>query len=285
VAVSPIYLESLRSYELYASSDDLFLKAAEKFGLRRGSQPVDKLKKSVLEVGLPRNTKVLEIRVTWRDPRIAHEVALYLAEETVKLSQEVSRGGEELLIRDAEAQAAQARERASRADKALASTAGRGSTDQLKAALEADEKLRSELQLRIMYDEVDASGSASNTRLEAYRQQLRIVERQIGARSKLLAQLSTENKSLEAEYEAAQAALKSALTRLDDARFAANYRGERLRVLDPGIVPERPSFPNVPLILMVALFGGLVLALFAAALEAGLARSSVRAPLDLARRR
>ena len=25
------------------------------------------------------------------------------------------------------------------------------------------------------------------------------------------------------------------------------YRGERLKIIDPGIVPERPSFPNVPL--------------------------------------
>jgi uncharacterized protein involved in exopolysaccharide biosynthesis len=31
------------------------------------------------------------------------------------------------------------------------------------------------------------------------------------------------------------------------------YRGERLEVLDPGIVPERPSSPNVPLILISAL--------------------------------
>src|SRR5579872_3880287 len=33
-AVSPIYLESLRTYELFASSDELFLQAAQKFGLR-----------------------------------------------------------------------------------------------------------------------------------------------------------------------------------------------------------------------------------------------------------
>src|SRR5258708_6794439 len=33
-AVSPIYLESLKSYERFASSDSLFLRAAEKFKLR-----------------------------------------------------------------------------------------------------------------------------------------------------------------------------------------------------------------------------------------------------------
>src|SRR6185436_5565549 len=64
MAVSPIYLESLRSYELFASSDDLFLKAVDRFGLRRDSAPIDKLKKSVLKADMLRNTKILEIHAT-----------------------------------------------------------------------------------------------------------------------------------------------------------------------------------------------------------------------------
>src|SRR3954470_6956834 len=54
-AVSPIYLESLRSYESFVSSDDLFLKAVDRFGLRRDGVLIDKLKKSVLKVEMPRN--------------------------------------------------------------------------------------------------------------------------------------------------------------------------------------------------------------------------------------
>src|ERR1051325_10790270 len=38
-AVSPIYLESLRTYEAFAASDDLFLQASTKFGLRRDGTP------------------------------------------------------------------------------------------------------------------------------------------------------------------------------------------------------------------------------------------------------
>ncbi|HMC60818.1 MAG TPA: hypothetical protein VKJ01_16630, partial [Candidatus Solibacter sp.] len=37
------------------------------------------------------------------------------------------------------------------------------------------------------------------------------------------------------------------------------FRGERLRLIDPGIVPERPSSPNIPLNVLAALFLGLVL--------------------------
>ncbi|HXB70006.1 MAG TPA: hypothetical protein VNY05_17265, partial [Candidatus Acidoferrales bacterium] len=39
----------------------------------------------------------------------------------------------------------------------------------------------------------------------------------------------------------------------------AGFRGERLRLIDPGIVPERPSSPNIPLNVLAALFLGLVL--------------------------
>src|SRR4051812_30910313 len=44
MAVSLIYLESLRSYELFASSDSLFLQAIQRFGLRHNSVPIDRLK-------------------------------------------------------------------------------------------------------------------------------------------------------------------------------------------------------------------------------------------------
>src|SRR6266568_489632 len=108
MAVSPIYLESLRSYELFASSDDLFLKAVQRFGLRGDSTPIDKLKKSVLKAEMPRNTKILEIHATLPDPKTAHALALYVAEETVKLNQAVSREGDRELSAEAEKLTAEA---------------------------------------------------------------------------------------------------------------------------------------------------------------------------------
>src|SRR5438067_7861987 len=110
-AVSPIYLESLRSYESFASSDDLFLKAVERFGLRREATPIDRLKKSMLKVEMPRNTRILEIHATLPDPKTAHALALYIAEETVKLNQAMSREGDQELVADAEKQATEARTR------------------------------------------------------------------------------------------------------------------------------------------------------------------------------
>src|ERR1051325_8588092 len=52
IAVSPIYLESLKSYETYASSDSLFARATEKFHLMEGRSGItlESLKRSVLRV-------------------------------------------------------------------------------------------------------------------------------------------------------------------------------------------------------------------------------------------
>src|ERR1700736_4161365 len=51
-AVSPMYLESLKTYELFASGDSLFRRAVERFHLldAGGSQSVEGLKRQLLKV-------------------------------------------------------------------------------------------------------------------------------------------------------------------------------------------------------------------------------------------
>ena len=71
----------------------------------------------------------------------------------------------------------------------------------------------------------------------------------------------------EAERKAAQAGLAAVEARLRDARADAGYRGERLKVVDPGIVPERPSSPNLPLNVAAALLLGAGLPLVYLAFE------------------
>src|SRR3974377_543357 len=66
MTVSPIYLESLKTYEHFADGDQLFQKALEKFHLRGefGSRPIESVKSRVLRVSMVRNTRILEIAVT-----------------------------------------------------------------------------------------------------------------------------------------------------------------------------------------------------------------------------
>jgi uncharacterized protein involved in exopolysaccharide biosynthesis len=62
-------------------------------------------------------------------------------------------------------------------------------------------------------------------------------------------------------------ALAAIDTRLREAQGDAGYRGERLKVIDPGIVPERPSSPNLPLNLAAALLLGVVFSILYFTLE------------------
>src|SRR5579871_3504416 len=107
-AVSPIYLESLRTYEAFASSDDLFQQASKKFGLRTDSTPIERLKKKILRVEVLHNTKILEISATLPDPARAHELALYIGQEAVSLNRNVVVAADRELLADAEKQAAEA---------------------------------------------------------------------------------------------------------------------------------------------------------------------------------
>jgi uncharacterized protein involved in exopolysaccharide biosynthesis len=99
----------------------------------------------------------------------------------------------------------------------------------------------------------------------------------------LLATRQAHQDQLDAERKAGQAAVAKMEARLHDAYGEAGFRGERLKIIDPGIVPERPSSPNVPLNVLAALLAGLVLPLIYFTLEmsfqerrGALARSSYR---------
>src|SRR5207245_6649519 len=71
MAVSPIYLESLKTYEHFAASDSLFRDAIDKLELRAslGARPIESLKNRILKVGTVRNTRVPEISARLPAPR------------------------------------------------------------------------------------------------------------------------------------------------------------------------------------------------------------------------
>jgi uncharacterized protein involved in exopolysaccharide biosynthesis len=118
-------------------------------------------------------------------------------------------------------------------------------------------------------EQSDAARESANAaaRLEEMRKQLAMLDAQSREREKLLAARMTRRDKLEADRQAAETALAGIETRLREARAEAGYRGERLRVIDPGVVPERPSSPNVPLNVLAALLLGLVLPILYLTLE------------------
>jgi uncharacterized protein involved in exopolysaccharide biosynthesis len=281
-AVSPIYLESLRTYEAFASSDDLFQKASKKFGLRSDGTPIEKLKKKILRVEVLRNTKILEISATLPDAAKAHDLALYIAQEAVSLNHTVGVAADHELLAEAEKQAADARQVFDRAEHAWTEAAINGPIDQLDAELQADFDLRSKLQSELASAEVDLAEwqaappeqssevelRAPRARVDKLRAQVKALEDTIAKEQALTAERTSRAQRLESDRKSAEAALRAAEARLRDARSSSGYRGERLNIIDPGIVPERPSSPNTPLNVGAAIFAALVLSVLYIVLQA-----------------
>ncbi len=289
VAVSPIYLESLKTYEQFAASDSLFRTAVDRFGLRAllGNRPVETLKKRVLQTGLLRNTRILEISATLPDAHKAQALAQFIAEATADLSRSLLRDADPDLLRAMEQQREELQARLRAAEAAWLDLAAREPVGELEAESENAALLRSSLQEQLtntgleIADEQQRLGTAAGgeaaeirreqasavARREQLRNQLDSLARQAAERDRLLSLRTAHRQRADSERKAAQAQLTAVETQLREARGGAAYRGERLRIIDPGIVPERPSSPNLPLNVAAAFLLGLCLPLLWFTLE------------------
>ena len=274
-AVSPIYLESLKTYEQFAESDSLFQAAAQRFQLSAG--PIETLKRRVLKVEIVRNTRILEIAATLADARKAQALTKFLADATVELSRASSSEGDQELLAGLERQENDIRADLEKTEAAWSEAFSREPTAGLEAAIEEGASQRSALEEQIQGQEVEIAGledrmkagdavgemgkevSHARARTVELRRQLADLNARMAEREKVLGARQAHHDQLEADRKAGQTALASIESRLRDARSERGSRGERLQVIDPGIVPERPSSPNIPLNVAVALLAGLAL--------------------------
>jgi len=274
MAVSPIYLESLKTYEQFASSDSLFQKSAARFQLQTlmGPRPIESLKRSVLRVGIVRNTRILEIAATLPDAPKAQALAQYVAEQTVAQNRSLLAQSGEDLVSGVEKQAAEARARLDRTEEQWSRLLVNEPVDSVQSAIADAGVLRAKLgeQIASARLEIADAGdrerqsspseadllrkeqSNARARLDELQREVDSLDRQVADKERLLAQRLAGREQLEAERKSDQAALTAVETRLRDTRNDLSYRGERLTIIDTGVVPERPSSPNVPLNVAVA---------------------------------
>jgi len=305
MAVSPIYLESLKTYEQFASSDSLFRKALDHFDLRAslGSRPIESLKRSVLKVGIVRNTRILEIEATLPDPRKAQALAHFMAQSSVELNRSLVGEGDRDLIGGIEQQEREVRAHLQEIEDSWAKLLSTEPVTQLQSAMESAAELRATVEQQVLNAQLEVADAAerekqasppdaveirkeagnARARLDEMRKQLEVLDRQAAEREKLLAQRLAHRDKLDADRKAAQLAITAIETRLREARGDAGYRGERLQIIDPGIVPERPSSPNLPLNLAAALLLGLVLPILYFTLEMSYQERSIYREFSKAR--
>jgi uncharacterized protein involved in exopolysaccharide biosynthesis len=277
--VSPVYLESLKTYEQFAG-DSLFKKAIDKLQLRAvvGRGTMEALKTRVLKVGLVRNTRILEIAVTLPDPRKAQALAQFIGESTVEINRGLVSDSDQELLRGIEKQERDARMRLQEIDATWARLLTAEPITELQASLENAARLHGTVQQEVLSVELEIADAAervkhateseaaeirkeqtnARARLDEMHKQLEAMDRQTAEREKLLAERFAHRDTTEAERKAMQAVLAGIENHLREVRGESGYRGERLRIIDPGVVPERPSSPNVPLNVGAALLAGLV---------------------------
>jgi uncharacterized protein involved in exopolysaccharide biosynthesis len=244
------------------------------------------LKKGVLKVGLVRNTRILEIAATLPDARKSQALAQYVAEQTVAQNRSLLAQSGEDLVTGVEKQAAEARARVDRAEEQWSRLLVNEPVDSVQSAVVEAGALRGKLAEQIASARLEIADAAdrerqsspseadllrkeqsnARTRLDQLQREVDSLDRQIAEKEKLLAQRLARRDQLEDERKSYQAALTAVETRLRDTRNDLSYRGERLTVIDTGVIPERPSSPNLPLNIAVAALLGLLFPLFYLAL-------------------
>lgn len=289
MALNPVYLESLKTYEHFAANDSLFQKAVDRFGLRSlvGATSIESLKKSVLKVGIVRNTRILEIAATLPSPATSQALAQFLAEQVVAMNQSLNAKSAHDLVTGVELQEREAQAQLDRANREWSLVSSSEPIEELQVAIQEATKLRLTLReemARARLDLADAAGrekeaatddkgelreqqSTAQARFDELGKQLAALDNETARKESLVASRAAKRERLKAELDAAQESLVVTEAQLRDARNEAGTHGERMTIIDPGVVPEQPSSPNIPLNLSAALLLGLLLPLVYLAVE------------------
>ncbi|MGJ5817449.1 hypothetical protein [Paludibaculum fermentans] len=258
VAVSPVYLESLRTYEYFAGSDSLFQRAAEQFHLTAAdpSEPIERLKKRVLKVSKLRDTKILEITATLPDPKQAAALAGFLAAQTAALSQAVGREGDQELIAKTEQQLQAEEKRLGELNQAMQHLEGGQANGSERYKLESLIDSQAGVERELMRGEADLaehSDGGLQRRVAELQKQSAALKARIAESETRIARTTAQREALEADIAAATRERDALRSRARDLRAIVGTRGERLSVIDAGVVPQRPSSPKTTLIVMSAL--------------------------------
>ena len=278
-AISPVYLESLKSYERLALSDTLFLRAIEHVGAAGSDNQhsIESLKRSILRVVKPPNTAVLEISATMSDPRKAQALAQFVAEQTVLLSRSMESQTAGEATSEVQKQFDAARTRLSRAHQAQNDFRREPAVEGLETELNNNADLLLSIDKQISQIRTEVAGykaeqtapagndansartlAADDARLKSLLAQRAELTGSMSQQQKQLHEAKTRTTQIDSELESAELAFETAESQLNEALSTSQFRGERLHLIDPGVVPQEPRSPNVPLNAMAALVLALV---------------------------
>jgi uncharacterized protein involved in exopolysaccharide biosynthesis len=264
--LNPAWLESLKTYESFASSDTLFLRAIQRFH-------VDASKRSTLSVSRLPSTTVIEISARLNDPGKAQALAQYIAEQTVELNRTIEANSADERIGELRRQSQAALERLNRATQTRDAFVASHPVEALENELRNGSDFEFRLERDLASEQANLADYASqpNPGAEPVRQQMASAQARIQAignqRRELAGLLEKQASQLEArksrrsaledEQQAARNAYEEMRDSLNSALSWPQFRGARLQVIDPGIIPRQPSFPDTQLNVVTAFLASL----------------------------
>jgi uncharacterized protein involved in exopolysaccharide biosynthesis len=299
-AVSSVYLESLKTYERFASSDTAITTALRESGLQKKFEGVsiDTIKRSVLKVSRPISTKIVEISATLDNPHDAQNLAQHLAEQSVALNRKLDNESSEDLLIEARKALENAENRLRTAEQSRTRIVQTEGIEVLQNEVTETNALRLSIEQELGRTRAalaDAEAEArtvqgsgepadrtlfSTREVDAMRARVASLETQAAALAKTSADATNvlegrrqRREPLDAELTVARANFELARNKLADVQSSSAYRAERLEIMDPGVVPQRPSSPNIPLNVMLAALVSLVLSVGYLALSFGYSKA------------
>jgi len=278
-AVSPMYLESLKTYERFAESDTLFARAVDRFHLLDPgtSQSIEALKRRVLKVNKLKDTKILEIGATLGDPKLAQGVAQYIAEETVNTNRQESLASDREVVDQAEKEVTDTQRHLGELQQQWNKLVMSQPVESLQSEIDANIDLESKVQQQLVEAQAQAAeyeqqlaqdGQFAREQLQAARARAVLLEkrsqqleRAIADKTTALAAHTAQRTALQTELKVAQTSYETVSARLREYRAAAGTHAEQLRIIDPGIVPQQPTSPNIFLNVAAAIFLAIIASL------------------------
>ncbi|HZU24844.1 MAG TPA: hypothetical protein VFA04_04940 [Bryobacteraceae bacterium] len=265
--LNPAYLDSLRTFEHFFTSDALFQDAAQRFHLDTRNQDIDRVRARVLKVKQQHETRILEVSVTLGDPETAWKLAQFITQRSIAESREHAISVDRDSMSNLSAEVDKARAEMERAEADWREATQNDTPESIQAALDSEVSLESDIrthqneaaadreewQVRAREGQVtdrayaQVQARAAEARRDDYAKQRAQLDAEITADRRRLAEKTARLALASARLDMTRKAFESAQTRLRDFDAIAGMRSERMRMIDPGVIPRRPSFPNVPL--------------------------------------
>lgn len=281
-ALNPAYLDSLRTYEHFFTSDQLFDNAARRFHLDLAGQNVATIREQVLKVKQQHETRILEISATMRDPAAAYQLARYITEQSIEANREHAEAADRDSMKNLLAELETTRAQLTRAQAEWQRASKDDTPDAIQVALDSAVSLQSDTRTHQNEAEAEAEewriraedgqdadkpwartqARAAAARRDDYAKRLAQLDAEVARDRKELAERSSRLTLATSELDVARKAFETAQTRVRDFAAVAGMRTERMRIIDPGVVPRKPSSPKV-------LLNTLAAALLAACLGLG----------------